>query len=281
VHEPDLGGAAQPATTLTAPAVGWLTARLEGDGPGDWDLAVFESNTGRLVGGATSFGAVEVAQGIVGAGAPLAVQACRRSGDTRTAKLTVTLAEVAEKPAVKAQLVRISVPSRDRNAELEKLGLDLTEHARPGYREAVLYGAKDMKRLRDAKFTFVVEVTDLVARDRAARAQDRRASSRALPSGRTGTYRRLPDYGNDMKKLVRENPGLVKPIVLKNKTTASTRRPTSSPTPRSTGARTAASPTTPRPATAPSPRSASPSRASTRTATTAASGAARAPTPTR
>jgi hypothetical protein len=34
--------------------------------------------------------------------------------------------------AVKAQQVKISVPSRDRNAALEKLGLDLTEHARPG-----------------------------------------------------------------------------------------------------------------------------------------------------
>jgi hypothetical protein len=187
-----LGGAAQPAKTLTAPAVGWLTARLEGDGPGDWDLAVFESNTGRLVGGSTSFGAVEVAQGIVGTGAPLAVQACRRSGDTRTAKLSVTLAEVDDKPAVKAKLVRISVPSRDRNSELEKLGLDLTEHARPGYREAVLYGAKDAQRLRDAKFTFTLEVADLVARDRAARARERRASARALPSGRTGTYRRRP-----------------------------------------------------------------------------------------
>ena len=217
-----LGGAAQPAKTFTSPAGGWITARLEGDGPGDWDLAIFETETGRRVAGSASFGAVETAQGIVGTGAPLAVQACRRSGDTRTAKLAVTLDEVSDMTPVKAQQVKISVPSRARNAELEQLGLDLTEHARPGYREAVLYGAEDAKRLRDAKFTFSVQVADLVARDRAARAQDRRAarsgSGRALPSGRTGTYRMLADYGDDMKKLVNENPGLVKPIVLKHKT---------------------------------------------------------------
>ncbi len=214
-----LGGPAQPTTRLTSPAGGWITARVDGDGPGDWDLAIFETETGRLVAGSAAFGDIEIAEGIVGTGAPLAVQACRRTGDTRTAKLTVSLDPVNATTPVKAQLVKVSVPNRARNAQLEKLGLDLTEHARPGYREAVLYGAKDARKLRDGKFTFTTEVTDLVAKDRAARAQERRASNaRSLPSGRSGAYRRLPDYGEDMKKLVRENPGLVKPITLKNKT---------------------------------------------------------------
>ena len=57
-----LGGAAQPAKTLTSPAGGWITARLEGDGPGDWDLAIFETETGRLVAGSASFGSVETAR---------------------------------------------------------------------------------------------------------------------------------------------------------------------------------------------------------------------------
>jgi hypothetical protein len=64
-----LHGAAQPTTTLTAPAGGWITARLEGSGPGDWDLAIFEPETGRLVAGSAEFGDVETAQGIVGTGA--------------------------------------------------------------------------------------------------------------------------------------------------------------------------------------------------------------------
>ena len=78
-----LGGVAQPAKTFTSPAGGWITARLEGDGPGDWDLAVFEPETGRRVAGSASSGSDEVAQGIGAPAAPLAVQACRRSGDAR------------------------------------------------------------------------------------------------------------------------------------------------------------------------------------------------------
>jgi hypothetical protein len=215
-----LNGPAQPATSLTAPNGGWITARLDGGGPGDWDLAIFEPTTHRLVAGSASFGSVETAQGIVGTGAPLTIQACRRSGATSTAHLTVALDEVTDTTPVKAQQVKISVPNRARNADLEKLGLDLTEHARPGYREATLYGPKDAQKLTKAKFTFTTEVADLVAQDKRARAQDRtdtRAAA-ALPSGRTGTYRRLPDYGSDMKKLVAENPGLVKPITLPHKT---------------------------------------------------------------
>ena len=45
---------AQPAKTLTAPAGGWITAKLEGDGAGDWDLAIFETETGRRVAGSAS-----------------------------------------------------------------------------------------------------------------------------------------------------------------------------------------------------------------------------------
>ena len=63
-----LGTKAQPTAKLTAPAGGWLTARLEGDGPGDWDLAIFEPETGRLVAGSAQYGSVETAQGIVGTG---------------------------------------------------------------------------------------------------------------------------------------------------------------------------------------------------------------------
>ena len=82
------------------------------------------------------------------------------------------------------------------------------------------YGPEDAQLLEDAKFTYTVEVPDLVARDTAARAQERSGAGRAcsLPSGRSGTYRRLPDYGEEMKKLVRDNPTLVKPITLPHKT---------------------------------------------------------------
>ena len=55
-------------------------------------------------------------------------------------------------------------------------------------------------------------------RDRAADARyASRVRASALPSGRDA-YRRLPDYSEDLKKLVDENPGLVRPITLPHKT---------------------------------------------------------------
>lgn len=91
-------------------------------------MTITRALTNRLVAGSASFGAVEYAQGVVGPGAPVTVQACRRDGQR------------------------------------------LQGRRRP--------------------------------RERLAR----------------GPYRRLPDYQNELKKLVEENPGLVKPIQLPFKT---------------------------------------------------------------
>ena len=48
----------------TAPQSGWVRAELDGPGAGDWDLAVFDRASGRLVAGSSSFGADEVAEGL-------------------------------------------------------------------------------------------------------------------------------------------------------------------------------------------------------------------------
>ena len=220
-----LGGAAQPAATLTAPAGGWVTARLEGDGPGDWDLAIFDTGTGRVVAGSAAFGSVELADGVVATGSRLAVQACRRSGETATAKLDVTLDVVEASKGAKVQFATVAVPSRARFAELQELGLDLADHGGKGSHDVILYGAADRAKLRAAKFTYKIEIDDLVAhdrsnrlRDRADAARSRRSAARALPSGRTGPYRRLPDYQNELKQLVSQNPGLVRPVQLPFKT---------------------------------------------------------------
>ena len=44
------------------------------------------------------------------------------------------------------------------------------------------------------------------------------ARASALPSGRTGTYRRLADYNQEMKTLAERNPDIVKPLTLPFKT---------------------------------------------------------------
>src|SRR4051794_33072558 len=116
--------------TVTAPSAGWITARLTGDGPGDWDLGVFDAATGRAVAGSASFGTQEVAQGFVSAGERLIVQSCRRSGGAG-ADLAVTSTAVDLKAVEPPQLVNVDTPTRDRKAELQTLGLDLTEAGGP------------------------------------------------------------------------------------------------------------------------------------------------------
>ena len=215
------GGRGYAQRSVTAPDSGWITARLTA-ASGDWDVALFDQATGRRVAGSAFFGANEIAQSFVIAGTRLTAQACRREGGAETATLTVENKEIEPTKPQKLSLVRVVTPSPARKDELTALGLDLTEHGRDGFVEVVLHGAKDAETLREAKFTFTTEVSDLVAQSvrqrRAESTAARGVQAKALPSGRTGTYRRLDDYNNEMKTLAEQNPTLVKPITLANKT---------------------------------------------------------------
>jgi hypothetical protein len=202
--------------SVTAPASGWVEARLEA-ASGDWDLAVFDAATGRRVAGSTFLGASEVAAGLAMQGQQLVVQACRRSGTTERATLTVEGASVSDAEPVRTSLVRVSTPTRARKTELTELGLDLTEHGGNGFVEVVLHGRADADSLRDAKFTFTTEVRDLVAESARHRAEDeifaRQVRASALPSG-ADKYRTLEEFNLEMKTLAEENPTLVKPFEL-------------------------------------------------------------------
>jgi hypothetical protein len=205
--------------TVAAPAVGTVSARLTG-GSGDWDLAVFDALTGRLVAGSAYRGSRELASGFVAGPGTLTVQACRVAGGAGTADLTIST-ERATGTAETASLVRVATPTRERAQQLANLGLDVTEHGGPGYLEVVLHGAADAGKLRDAGFQYVTRIADLTAHSRADRRLDRAfAAANAvseLPSGQN-TYRRLFDYSEDMKRLAREHPDLVKPITLNHLT---------------------------------------------------------------
>jgi Zinc carboxypeptidase len=206
---------------VTAPESGWVRAELDGADRGDWDLAVFDRASGRLVAGSSSFGADEVAEGLAAKGTRLVVQACRMSGGSERASLSVGSTGLSDAPAEKISLVRVATPTRDRKDLLTRLGLDLTEHGGKGFVGVLLHGADDARTLRENKFSYTVEIPDMVRHDIRDRAADARYASRvrasALPSGRDA-YRRLPDYSEDLKKLVDENPGLVRPITLPHKT---------------------------------------------------------------
>jgi len=210
------GAAGVDSVAVTAPAFGMVDARLSATG-GDWDLAVLDSQTGETVAGSAYQGSGEVAQGFVGEGQELIVQACRRSGETGEAELRVDTAAIDQDENATARLVEVVVPSDDAMTRLQGLGLDLTEHAGAGSAQVVAYGRSDLETLQDAGFEYDVVVNDLAkqsARQREADAQyaDDIETS-ALPSGRT-TYRRLFDYGEEMKALAAANPDLVKPITL-------------------------------------------------------------------
>jgi hypothetical protein len=203
---------------ITVPTTGWVTARLTGSAPGDWDLAIFDRATGRRVAGSAAFGSNEVAAGLAAAGDRLDVQACRRDGGGRTADVTVDAVHVdSSGPVEKVSMVRVSTPTRASKDRLEKLGLDFTEHGGRGFVGILLHGAADARKLRAAGLAYTVDIPDLAAQSRQDRQADavfaRQVRASALPSGRT-TYRTLADYENDLKTLAEQNPGLVKPLVL-------------------------------------------------------------------
>ncbi len=213
-------GAGYARQTVTMPVSGAIDATLDA-ASGDWDVAVFAADGRRVVAGSSSRGASELASGFAVAGSELIVQACRLSGSASSAALAVKATAIDTSNVRRAQLARVSTPTLARRNELADLGLDVTEHGGPGFLEVVLHGAADATKLAANAFSYTIEVPDLTVqarRDRAADAQFAAANSTSeLPSGGT-TYRRLFDYSEDMKRLAREHPDLVRPITLGHET---------------------------------------------------------------
>jgi hypothetical protein len=213
-------GAGVAQTRVTMPDPGYVTTRLAA-ASGDWDLAIVDAADGRVVAGSAYSGSNEVASGLAVKGSDLIVQACRLSGGSSTANLSVAATAVDTTQVQKMQLVRVATANLARKNELTNLGLDLTEHGGPGFVEAVLYGPADAQKLVANNFAYTVEVPDLSVQARNDRVADSRFTaanaSSDLPSGNT-SYRRLFDYSEDMKRLAQDNPDLVRPITLNNQT---------------------------------------------------------------
>ncbi|MEA2362846.1 MAG: hypothetical protein QOD71_1991 [Thermoleophilaceae bacterium] len=206
--------------TVTMPTAGSVVAHLVA-ASGDWDVAIFKADTGQVVAGSASRGAREIAAGYAVAGQRLVIQACRLSGGASSAGLSVESSAIDTTNVSAPKLVRVSTPNADRERKLNSLGLDVTEHGGDGFIEVVLYSAADAAKLTANNFTYTVQVPDLnVQARRDARADRTFAATTAVsgfPSGRT-TYRRLFDYSEDMKRLAREHPDLVRPITLNHMT---------------------------------------------------------------
>ncbi|MEA2494919.1 MAG: hypothetical protein QOJ29_2830, partial [Thermoleophilaceae bacterium] len=216
------GAAGVVTRKLTIATGGLLDARLHGSPTGDdWDLAVFNALTGRLLNGSAAFGGNEVAQTPVLPGDVIVVQACRRSGSSATVRLSVddVVVSGAAPRANKLQLVSISFRSTKQVDRLAKAGIDLNETAKGKSIDAVLHGPADVAKLRRRGMRFNVRIPDLAAYDSAHTrgaadpVTDAALGPSGLPSGRR-SYRHLVDYENDLKALVDAHPDMVRPVVL-------------------------------------------------------------------
>jgi hypothetical protein len=139
------------------------------------------------------------------------------------AMLTVPTTAAGNTPraAFHPQLVKVHTTGPAAKAELQTLGLDLTEHAGHDYVEVLLHTQADLGRLKDAGFTYDVTIPDLIRRGiEIAEINESYAASvqrSLLPSGRT-TYRTLEDYKSEMRTLARSHPTLVRRFELKRPT---------------------------------------------------------------
>jgi len=215
-----LTGPAVAQQRWLAPADGEAALRLKG-ARGDWDLAVFETTSGRLVGSSAGFGADEVVTLTLREGASLLVQACRRAGTARTATLTTrfTRLDLSGLQAVAGTVRLVDVKLRDRSslAKLQATGLDVTHDIDADSAKVLTYGDGDLQRLRRAGFDVRTVVGDLLKADRAAAALRQAPAAGALPTGRTA-YRQYEDYQAELKKIVEEHPAIARAIPLENKT---------------------------------------------------------------
>ncbi|MDQ2675415.1 MAG: peptidase M14, partial [Actinomycetota bacterium] len=207
---------ATAAETVEAPGVSMVQARLTG-AQGNWDLAVIDE-AGRVVAGSAYADGDEIAEGYTTAPGELWVQACRRTGTDETAQLDVETTELSS-AADRIQMARVAVPGDESFATLNAYGFDLTEHGGAGYVDVVLHGPAEAAQLNDLGFSFDVIEDDLAQASIAdRRAEARGAGAPVLPSGRTGTYRELADYSEEMQALAADNPKLVRYFTLKKET---------------------------------------------------------------
>jgi len=221
-------GVASQRLKIPGPAV--VRASLDGARRSDWDIAVFERGSDRVIAGSAARGSDELAEGFVADKTKAVVHACRLSGKG-TAELEVEAIRIDEDAsAPTAQLLRVFTPNDVAKARLQKLDLDLTEHGGEDHLGVIAHGPADLATLDANGFEYEVEIPDLVANELANRAADRAfkreardddseaaALAASIPSGRT-TYRRLFDYQEEMKELAEGNPNLVRPITLPHQT---------------------------------------------------------------
>ena len=219
---PSAGAPGVTTRSWTASDEGIVAVRLHGPDSSDWDLALFDAVTGRKLDASLAFRSNELATTQVVRGQHLTIQACRRTGADDAIPMTIDFTALkVEGPEHPIQLVEIEASSAEDFRRIRELGIDTTDHHDGINQDALLHSPADARKLTEAGFEYRVKIADVVAQDVRDRLAERRAARNgfraAIPSGRT-TYRTYDDYLADLKAMVDENPGIVRPVTLPKKT---------------------------------------------------------------
>lgn len=212
----------EPSASYRAPSTGFLTVRTSASDQSDWDLDLVDARSKRPLAGSHGFGSHEVAQTYVTAGQRIIARGAPLGADADELQLSFELFDVPlPERGDPAQLVSVRYRGDEDLARIEQAGLDLTHKVRDGRADVIVTGPQQLAALRELELPFEVEIADLGKHYARARAADSRAAAAAgsseLPSGRE-EYRVLADYQDELKALVADNPGLVKPVVLPKRT---------------------------------------------------------------
>jgi hypothetical protein len=210
------------AVTYKAPIAGFLTVRSAASDRSDWDLDLTDKASSSRLASSHGFGSHEVAQTYVTAGQRILARGKRLSGRAPRLRLTFELFDVALPTSDGApQLVEVKYGGDEDLRRIESAGLDLTHDIHGGRAAVIVTGSEQLAALRGLGLPYEVAVADLNEQAAEARIADAQAAAAPgdspLPSGRE-EYRVLQDYQDELKALANENPGLVKPVVLPERT---------------------------------------------------------------
>src|SRR5215210_8073734 len=100
-------GAVIARRAITAPADGFVTARLAGPATTDWDLGIVDRATGHVLNGSAGPGSTEIATAAVRAGQALVLQSCRLRGPARAVARTVRFTRAPARASPRMKLVRV------------------------------------------------------------------------------------------------------------------------------------------------------------------------------
>ena len=203
-------------STYRAPMSGFVTLRGAA-ARGNWDLAVFDARTRRALTSSESFGSNEVAQAWVAAGQRLVIQGCRKSGRRSRFRVATTFVSAEPPKAAVPSLVRVHTGNNGVLARLDALGFDVTHNEHAGYADVIAPDAGKFALLKRLGLRYDVLSSDLRKDFAEARAADARrvhaAGKSPLPSGRE-TYRTYAEYQTELAQIVKDHPGLVRPVTL-------------------------------------------------------------------